>query len=280
MVYIILFLSSCVTRSEGQITSSKILTEGSYPTFHPSGTKIAYLYRQRFWIADLMGKERKPKVNLDYEAEHCWSPDWKKIVFSQHYKVPKFELWIMNSDGSNSRRLIEPTSDPDYGDQIPIFSPDGEYIVWTRVRQLWIMDSSGNNAHPLTREAAKVYEYVGDWSPDGKFIAYLKIDKYPHGTIWLIKPDGEDQRALLNGISADHVKWSRDSNHLYYSVGRAVWKIAIDGKSPAEKVFESTFEHDLGPFDISSDEQWLVFENPGIDNIESTIHLVNIRENR
>ncbi|MDE0313521.1 MAG: M28 family peptidase [Candidatus Poribacteria bacterium] len=80
-----------------------------------------------------------------YDAEGSYSPDGKYIVFcSLRDAYPKSELspkdlkqlevdpayfgeiYIMNADGSNQKRL---TNSPGY-DGGPFFTPDGEHIVW------------------------------------------------------------------------------------------------------------------------------------------------------
>jgi Tol biopolymer transport system component len=277
-IHFLLLLLCYITVCEGQPTL-KPLTEGGEPSFDPSGTKIVYVYRGKIWTVDTSGKHKSPIGDQSFKATPRWSPDGRRIVFSSYgQNVPrrdKFELWIMNTNGTSAHRLIEPTLDEYSGDQFPMYSSDGKYIVWTRLKQLWIMDSIGNNPRPLTKEPAKEYEVAGDWSPDGKYIAYLRSDN-PYDTswsraiIWLIRPDGEEQKVFLNGIRANWVKWSRDGNFLYYSDRSALWKISIDGDTPAKKIFDSYLEQGLGHFDISVDEQWITYE----DTDKELIYLV------
>jgi len=260
------------------------LTEGKQPKFNPSGTTIAYVYHGKIWTIDVTGKEKKRIGRFMNEARPSWSPDGKRIVFASYGSnvARRFELRIMDSNGTNARRLIEPPTGAYDHDQFPRYSPDGKYIVWTRGKQLWIMDTSGRNAHPLTKERAKKYEYMGDFSPDGKLIAYLRTDSYrdsPQTKIWLTKPNGEDQRIFLDGVGAEWVKWSRDGKFLYYSSWRALWKMGIDGKGAVKEVFDSNLDH-LARFDLSSDERWIVYEDTGIDQIESKIYLVHLSGKR
>jgi len=94
-----------------------------------------------------------------YDAEGAFSPDGKQIVFCSlrgafpldqlapekralYEKDPAFfgDIFLMNADGSNVRRL---TDAPGY-DGGPFFSPDGERIIWRR------FDESGMNADVFT----------------------------------------------------------------------------------------------------------------------------------
>jgi Tol biopolymer transport system component len=60
-----------------------------------------------------------------YNAEGALSPDGKKIVFTSH-REGDLDLYLMDSDGSNQRRLTD-----EYGyDGGAFFSWDGQYIVY------------------------------------------------------------------------------------------------------------------------------------------------------
>jgi Tol biopolymer transport system component len=106
-----------------------------------------------------------------YDAEGSYSPDGKQIVFCslraafpleklpadkrQRYdKDPSWfgDIYIMNADGSNVRRL---TTEPGY-DGGPFFSPDGQRIVWRRfeengvIADVWTMQLDGSDKKRVT----------------------------------------------------------------------------------------------------------------------------------
>ncbi len=69
-----------------------------------------------------------------------WSPDGRQVVFASnraHYVgatrdtgPPDFDLWVVNADGSNARRLTtEPAQDAD-----PTWTPDGAAVVFSSDR--------------------------------------------------------------------------------------------------------------------------------------------------
>src|SRR4051812_4319887 len=118
--------------------------------FRASGKQRRYSwdYDENFDIFSAKQDGTDP-VNLShspgYDAEGSYSPDGKQIVFcsirsafpleklpadqrERYEKDPAWfgDIYIMNADGSNVRRL---TNEPGY-DGGPFFSPDGQGIVW------------------------------------------------------------------------------------------------------------------------------------------------------
>ena len=96
------------------------------------------------WGDRKTGKYKNLTNTLGYDAEGSWSPDGKLIAFTsnrrgyegeltdeekENFKIdPAYlnEIYLMNADGSNVRRL---TSTPGY-DGGPFFSPDAPCTSW------------------------------------------------------------------------------------------------------------------------------------------------------
>jgi TolB protein len=79
------------------------------------------------------------------------SPDGTKVAFTSN-RDGNSEIYIMNVDGSNMRRL---TNHPSI-DVAPTFSPPGNQIAFTSDRsgsaQIWIMSIDGSGVQQITRE--------------------------------------------------------------------------------------------------------------------------------
>jgi Tol biopolymer transport system component len=83
------------------------------------------------------------------------------------------EIYLMNGDGSDQRRLTRNTD----GDAFPKLSPDGARILFDSNRRrregdplnvfdLFVMDADGNNQTFLTHGSS------GSWAPDGRRVVF------------------------------------------------------------------------------------------------------------
>lgn len=248
------------------------ITNGTHPVFSPTAVDIAFEHDRRICIMNIEGKKLREISTLSWDFRPSWAPNGLMIAFQSYgtnkTQKDKFAIWLVNSDGSNQRQLITPADD---GDQTPKWSRDGKSIVWTHGNQLWVADSSGKNARSLTKDAAKKWEYICGWSPDMRKIVYLRCDTYDSPIpykIWLMDSDGGNQRILGDGIRALDAKWSADGKYLYYSTGIVVSKVDISSPEKVDSVYSFGFDYHISHFDLSPDEQLIIFDTsgPGIED--------------
>ena len=136
------------------------------------------------------GKTRNLTKTKGYDAEASWSPDGRLIAFTSNRQAYERklsdeerknfeidaaylnEIYIMNADGSNVRRL---TSTPGY-DGGPFFSPDGSRICWRRftpngaMAEIWTMNVDGSDAKQLTRIGAM--SWAPFYHPSGEYLIF------------------------------------------------------------------------------------------------------------
>lgn len=125
-----------------------------------------------------------------YDAEASFSPDGKQIVFCSLRSAYERELspedklrlerdaawfgelYIMNADGSNVRRL---TNTPGY-DGGPFFSPDGQRIIWRRFDEkgmnadVYTMKTDGTDVRRVTD--FKSMSWAPYYHPSGKYVIF------------------------------------------------------------------------------------------------------------
>jgi formylglycine-generating enzyme required for sulfatase activity/Tol biopolymer transport system component len=131
------------------------------------------------------------------------------------------EIYVMNADGSNPRRLTNHR----LWDGFPDWSPDGAQIAYYSYvnNKNWVikvMDADGSNSRQLTDSG--VCDGAPHWSPDGTRITYDSGDcTGDHREIYVISVDGGAPVNLSNNAADDMLAaWSPDSTQLVFSSNR------------------------------------------------------------
>ena len=183
------------------------------PVWSPDGQKIAFA-----GIGDEeIGREnRKAKIYIitpdgthlqklagdipSSDIEPAWSPDSQRIAFVSSRENWGYEIYLMDADGTNQKRLTHNL----VSDRGPAWSPDGNKIAFFSVLDeddiLAVINADGTNHRNLTEEVLNgVWESNSSpaWSPDGKTIAYYSgIADRNDGGIHLMTVGGEHLKRL------------------------------------------------------------------------------------
>jgi len=199
---------------------------GMDPALSPSGTKIVYCsmrdtrYFEIYTMnTDGTGQVRLTNFNTAGACGPSWSPDGRKILFYAHsLRNPSRnpQIWVMDADGSNQKRLTEHGIDP-------VWSPDGRQIAFAsnregQVFQIFVMNADGTNVRKISKH--KTEESNPAWTPDGSSIAYVSEGEAGHRAIWLMGADGADPHRLAFSKRQDFCfpAWSPDGKILAFTV--------------------------------------------------------------
>lgn len=155
--------------------------------------RYAWDYDETFDIFefDLNTKSLKQLTHeRGYDAEGCYSPNGKKIVFAsnraayseklsaadeERLKIDKqyfMDLYIMDADGSNVKQL---TNVPGY-DGGPFFSADGKRICWRRfsekgdTAEIYTMNTAGTDQRQITHVGAM--SWAPYFHPSGDYLIF------------------------------------------------------------------------------------------------------------
>ncbi len=177
-----------------------------------------------------------------------------KLVFTDF--ANDSNLWLYQGAGFAGREspgkfgapVKLPTSSL-YEDQSPVFSPDGQTIVFVSERsgvmELWTCDAEGKPpARQLTR--------AGDagsprWSYDGKWLA---VDSSADGdlNIYVMSAAGDSpwRRLTFEKSSESQPAWSRDGQWIYFRSNRAgssqIYKMPATGGEIRQITFNGGYE--------------------------------------
>jgi Tol biopolymer transport system component len=174
------------------------------------------LYHDPYWDGTIyiMNADGSSQTALANGRWPSWSPDRKKIVFSSNKHGGGPEIYIMNHNGSDERRL---TSNCLLSSE-PAWSPIGTKIVFSIAGlsvspefcyfpDLYMMDNDGSNLERLTFDGYKYYcLFCGflrrspTWSRDGTKIAY----DYK-GDIWVLSGVSVREKTLHADLNNDGI---------------------------------------------------------------------------
>jgi Tol biopolymer transport system component len=172
------------------------------------------------------------------EGDVAFSPDGKRIAFSS-LRTGVGEIWIADSDGTNSRQLTFFGPDPVYADA-PQWSPGGRLIAFVLQRSpefdadVYVVPAEGGTPKRLTDWPSR--DWVASWSRDGKWI-YFGSTKTGVWEIWKIPADGGD--AVQMTRSGGEVAYeSPDGRTLFVRRAAGIFRMPAEG-GQEEKVIDT-----------------------------------------
>jgi len=215
------------------------------PRWSPDGRYLAFVVapadsdKGQIMLLDRRGGEARQLISVRGDiGEYAWSPDGKRLVVamqqSEEEKFPKpividARHFKQDEDGYlaagsarhlylvdiESQRVDALTTDPQFNEGLPVWSPDGRQLAFIRSHEkgpdpdgrtdIAVIDSrlgarASNIARPYAPNTQKL-----SWSPDGKLIAYLqglepKFNAYMQDHLFVVPAAGGASRALTDKL--------------------------------------------------------------------------------
>lgn len=180
----------------------------SRPTWSPDGVRLAFgridfgnsSGYSSIWVINRDGQHaQRISIAGCFTSDPSWSPNGTHIAFwssrdhcSSGDPIGATELYVMNSNGSNVKRLGS-----GYNAQSPAFSPDGSQIAYatdngTGSFDIYVMNADGSEPQALFTQSGDDTDPT--WSPDGTRIAFTR-----KGSVYSIKADGTDLKLIIQG---------------------------------------------------------------------------------
>ena len=196
-----------------------------------------------------------------------------RIAFESNRAGPGiFEIYSMNSDGSDVRRLTrlgwysrDPSWSPDY---TRIVFDSGSYGDEESDREIYIINADGTGLVQRTSNGVK--DYDPSWSPDGSRIAYAS-----YGSNWEIFSMNTSGGGWVNLTNRPYRDldpcWSPDGTKIAFSseyVGSDfhIWRMNADGSGKTQLTFGTSVD-DTDP-SWSTDGTRIAFESNRDGDIE------------
>jgi Tol biopolymer transport system component len=173
----------------------------------------------------------------------AWSPDGRRIAFTTTRWAQAPDIWIVNADGSNLRRL---TRTPDVWENNVDWSPDGRRLAfdsgsWSA--SVFVMKADGSSRRELTPARGWGWSEEPDWSPGGRRIAFSDARPFgaqlqvgpPNCEIWVANANGKAQvRLTHNKVFDGSPDWSPDGRRIVFvrssgGLSGAIYDMNADG---------------------------------------------------
>ena len=157
-----------------------------------------------------------------YKRATSWSPDGEMIVFSQTtYGSGGMEVDIFSVD-VETQIVQQLTDTPGVNEHNPVYSPDGEKIAYTSVRDgdpkniwyLMLMDSDGSNPRMIMETPVGGGSFA--WSPNGKQIVFPSADECID--LYVFSLEGGDLQQLTHAPGSEtSPAWASDGSWIAFT---------------------------------------------------------------
>ncbi|MBT6144148.1 MAG: hypothetical protein HN712_05450 [Gemmatimonadetes bacterium] len=138
----------------------------------PDGQQIAFVSQRdgdiAIWTMAADGSEPRKLVQ---GRQPSWSPDGRRITFTSGQFEGNDEIYVINTDGSDMRRI---TQDKRF-DWYPSWAPNGRLLAFNSERfgGQELMIANPANGHQIRITVAQMtFEQDPEWSPDGGGLVY------------------------------------------------------------------------------------------------------------
>ncbi|HEV8230947.1 MAG TPA: protein kinase [Thermoanaerobaculia bacterium] len=195
------------------------------PTLSPDGRKVAVSLIERLtippdvWIYDtaLRTGTRLTRGRL-VELMPVFSPDGRRVAFASIRKGPWDLHEISTAAGGEEKTLLESENSKWPTD----FSPDGRFLLFREfdretLGDLKLLPLSGE-PRPRDFMATRYKEESGDFSPDGRWVAYAS-DESGRMEIYVSSFAEAGRRYRVSSGGGGYPRWSHDGRELFYLVG-------------------------------------------------------------
>jgi eukaryotic-like serine/threonine-protein kinase len=172
------------------------------------------------------------------ENSAVWSRDGNRIAFESNRRGA-YDIYQKPAVGPGSEELLlasEVTKSP------TDWSPDGQYILYGIIdpktgSDIWALPLEGNRK-PFPVVQTDFDQQIGQFSPDGKWIAYESNESGRY-EIYVQPFPGPGGKVQVSNNGGAQVRWRRDGKELFY--------VALDGRLNAVPIQLASNGHTIDP---------------------------------
>ena len=214
-----------------------------FPELSPDGRRVAVdrtvQGNQDIWVMDILrGGAARFTFDAALDRRPLWSPDGTQMLFQSNRKGA-YDLYAKPSSGTGAEQLLIESP----GQKIPYgWSADGHFLLygWDNPktdRDLWALPMQGDRK-PVVVVNSAFYEGTGQFSPDGRWVAYISNESGRFEIFVVPFPAGGGKWQISTGGGVSP-RWRHDGKELFF--------IGPDGQMMAATVSASGRSFEAAP---------------------------------
>jgi serine/threonine protein kinase len=189
----------------------------------PDQRSVAFAYganssRRGLWLREL-ARDVETRFTLPpFAGPPVWSPDSRRIVFTGLNA-----LYVKNASGGPEQLLLQSANPILCSD----WSRDGKYLLYTEIDpktrgDIWVLplDPSGKPGAPVAFLKTEFNESQGQFSPDGRWVAYVSNESGSLEVYVRPFPSGGGPTTTgptrISSSGGREPRWRADGKELYY----------------------------------------------------------------
>jgi len=169
------------------------------------------------WVIDL-ARDIRTRVTFDpniSDENPTWSPDGRFLAFASHRTADRAEIFKIGSAAEGKDQPLYSGN----GNEHPIdWSPDGKFLLLHgngNSTDLFSLPVSGGESKPTTFVSTAVDDAQGQFSPDGRWVAYTSVESGRNEVYVRPFPNG-DGKWQISPAGGSEPRWRGDGTELFY----------------------------------------------------------------